>query len=1286
MFLTETRVLKKISQDREKGNIARARDRALDALEKWPENRDLLMEAIQACFDLSDTHRAVSLLKTALKRHPGDRSTVLNMAREQATYSFNPILASFIIDIYIRDRNLEGIRQTINMAGGNFTADLIKRCQTKWKSFCKTNNTSGKSFVDNALLLGLLYQENEQYEQAVSPLGASLEQSPSDSELIGSILVPVERNLSENSAAKYYLGCVSSNLKHPQKAEERFFQCLQLDDPPLEKLLLTLQSMDQKSNHHQLLLGETLIRMGAMEEGITRIKEYLSPPQGEQARTKQDGPIDQLFSCREDREKLAYNRLSLLLVRAGGNFEMVKLFGELGLRQDNIKEVVEAIRDFFSRNPSQSGRIIEWLEKDQKITMTAPAQQLLTELYLQEGNYKKCSGAATMAAEIEPARIPSIIAFIQENTENTGRDPSLKIALAELQARAGNNESAGEILDSLDSNSEIDSEELFRLTSEVIKHCGVNLDGVLSSIEVSFRGGNASKPVPHVIEYLRENDQSSRTLVDGIYDIGKKKDEYWPLIAEMTEEISGEEKLPRYFRELLARAHLNMGEVEKAVFEFDQLLMFEDNIRMDLIDIYNEAAEKYNHNPTLHLALYQLYQEEDQLTPAAHHLSRVLELDPGQIRDILERFDKLVERDPENIDIWEELLESAVALSHFDLARETLKRAISVLPPESSAGLHVYGARISMGSGKTGEALRCLSLALRSNRPKLKLIQSELLNIADTEPSNAEAHYLLGETMFALGKEEITIEHFRNCLDLSSAYKDKIKNRLEQLLPRSAKPWLLSAILGKIAWQESRFQEAYRRFKETQNGPEQSLQELSDVLKDLRKQHPGDNNLNILYARNLALENRYTESVDILEEMFKSHPDTTDSVLEIIYLLLEREPGQMDANRLLASVMIQKGEPEKSLKPLLRILEHTGSDPSLVDETVTPYLEFHRTDSRFLIPYAVLKDTLDQQEESLSCYREAFRLDRDNWEEILEHIKDRKWDKERAVEGLLLRADCMIEGGWLKEAFRQISSFNTSDPPVINKIMERLRIISSNHPALEHFSAGCALLCRGGMIEQARSLVSEGCGNLDQDDCLKLRIELADHLLSRRHREEANRIYSEILNSPGNRTETLKKIESSHLGWVDRELSLVDGDNIGGIDEQELDRLISIALEDGRAETAMKLFLQSGQKDKARKLKLARIYMDMERPLLVLAVSDSISISAQPDGTELELLYIEGLASEMTCNYHRAYSAFTRIISMKPDYRDCRNRAVKNYTRVIRSQIEEQSHLIEKTTNLHPKG
>ncbi|MCK4236186.1 MAG: hypothetical protein KAX38_03635, partial [Candidatus Krumholzibacteria bacterium] len=236
MFLTEEKALKKIQQDRLRGDINRARQRALSALEKWPDEFDLAMEAIRACFDLSDYHEAVSLLKTTIRRHTKNRTHILEYARETFMSSFNPFLGSFIIEVLLREKNIEGIEDILRTSPESFINDLINRSETRSKGFSEEAHTITSGYADNELLLGLLYIQDKQFKKATEPLGNALNSSTDDARLIGSILLNLEREQPANADIKFYLGQVSVLLSHPDKAEARFFQCLDLDNPPLEKL------------------------------------------------------------------------------------------------------------------------------------------------------------------------------------------------------------------------------------------------------------------------------------------------------------------------------------------------------------------------------------------------------------------------------------------------------------------------------------------------------------------------------------------------------------------------------------------------------------------------------------------------------------------------------------------------------------------------------------------------------------------------------------------------------------------------------------------------------------------------------------------------------------------------------------------------------------------------------------------------------------------------------------------------------------------------------------------
>ena len=178
MFLTQEKLIKKIEQDRRRGDLKRALKRALDGLEKWPDDYDLAIEAIQSCLELADFHQAVSLLKTAVRRHPRKASRTLDFAFDAFTTTHNHVIGGFIVEVLLRGRNIERIRTILKRSPKAFIQDLIRRSVTRSRSGETGGEASGAVKAENDLLLGLLYIENDQYAKAIEPLGRAMESSP----------------------------------------------------------------------------------------------------------------------------------------------------------------------------------------------------------------------------------------------------------------------------------------------------------------------------------------------------------------------------------------------------------------------------------------------------------------------------------------------------------------------------------------------------------------------------------------------------------------------------------------------------------------------------------------------------------------------------------------------------------------------------------------------------------------------------------------------------------------------------------------------------------------------------------------------------------------------------------------------------------------------------------------------------------------------------------------------------------------------------------------------------
>ena len=1287
MFLTQEKALKRVVQERQRGDRKRALQKAMSALEKWPGDFDIAMEAIQLSLDISDFKESVSLMKSTIRLHPKSRQQLISIAREALHLSFNTFLASFVIEFLISSRDFDSARHAMRSGSASYIDGMIKRSETRSKGFEESGQKKSSTCVDNEILLGLLYIEAQRWSEAVEPFGRAIKSLPDEAQIIGAVLLEIERECPTNSRIQYYLGIASILLSHVDKSESRFFLALELEDPPATDILKILEAKEARSNNWLLMQGEALISTGMGPEGTARIRDYLETKDGGWDRKESPGDISQLFPEEVDRRRFAFERLEKLPPGRLEEIEVTYLYSEIASTLEKVKEAVEALKRYFAGHRDSAARLSDWITGNEALSNSAPGQELLTRLNLHLGKGETAAAAAGIAAEMDPSRLPSIIEMIEIALDAGFEEKTPLLSMqAELYARNGNEEKASELIREMESQETLEKEDLLRLSGEVLRHCGVSLDGVISTIELGIRNGHVAEALPFCIEFYRDNPDSHGLFAGKIAGIAERDPGAWPSLAELCEMFAAEEDLDRSMRFLRAKSHMKTGQIERAVFEFDQLMMFDDSLRSSVTDLYEEATGDNPDNTTLHLAIYQICFEDERYVSASRHLGRAMETDPGQIRDIVPRFEKLVGRNPSNRAIWDEMLGSAMKIRHFNLARDLLKKAVQALPESESAALHIYGARISTAEGNYEEALRCIAMTLTSTGSDLGAVKAELGEIIAIEPSRAEARYLLGETMLRLGSEDEAIAELERCISLSPAYLDRVGQRLEKLLPVSIKPWLISRIIGEIHWTGSRRDEAMRYLESAQKGPQESLPQLGTTLRKLAALSPDDAELALIFARNLARTGEYDESAGILERLVSVDKTISSRTTEILREIIEREPGHLGANRLLASILTANDEDGGAVDTLLRIAGIENIAPETLVETIEPFLEKYGEEPRLLVPLGALRCRSGGISKGLGDLEKALALDASFARAILDETTGIEWSKKYISRGRLLEVDCRIVTGDRDAAFTILGEIDAGSRSRRTKVMERIRSLIDAGQKKEYYEFASQLLADGGDSNAAESILREGIDSLGGEDAGDLLITMGGIFENAGMEEKAAACFREVLDSSTDRQSILVRIEKVWSSRKEREIrSGLERIAAGDADAAETEKLVRTAIETGDLDSAGKMIDAGGVEPLRRKALLSRLHMAAGRVLSALAVASS---APKKDGDEesiIELLYMEGAASDLLGDHGRAAAAFSRILGMRSEYLDACNRAQSSYSRYIASQCEETAGLLVATGELDPK-
>jgi tetratricopeptide (TPR) repeat protein len=1276
LFLTQEKALKKIHQERSRGDLSKARRTAVEALEKWPDDYDLAIEAAQACLDLSDYPQAANILKNAHKRHAGRRNEILDLARGAFMQSFSTLLGSFMVETFLKARNIEALCDILRVSPESFTADLTKRGETRSKNLAAEGQNTQTFFAENELLLGILYKQGQQHAKSIVSLGTALEMLPSDAQAIGGLLVELEQELPSNAMVKYCLGLASLYLAHPDKAEIRFFQALDLESPPLEKILSALETAPEPCPNGAFLKGEILARSGGATEGAALMRGHLFPDRA--ATAPEETPP-------EERLRIAERRLAALPDAAYESPDIAFLYCDVAAALGLVQEAVAALERIARGDAGRIGPIVQWLEAHEAVSLTAPAQNLLARAYIERGSVAEGALAARRAVEINQTLVPGLIDFVRAAVERSPDcDPALKALLAELYARSDDRTSAEEIFGSLKRTRAMDDAALVALSAEIMKHCGIFLTGVMSALEIGLSGGHGTDAYPHLLALYREKPEEHEGLASSIAELAAEHEEYWKDIAALLDRLAGEEELSEPFRFLRGTAHFFTGGVERAIFEFDQILMLDGNRKYRIIEIYKKGLARFDANATLHLALYHLYLEEESFADAARHLCRTLELDPSQIRDVVSQFGKLVEREPGNLAIWEEMLKTSLVMNRTSLAQEVLTRAIAALPAEKAAALHVYGAKISAADGKWDEALRCISIALTSPEADVRTLEAEIRSIIERDPANPRAQMLFGETLLRLGRDAEAVAAVRRCADLAPEMRAQAADLLERFLPLSIEPWHLSTIIGELSWLEGARDDAFRHFTSAQKGPREALPALSASIERIRAASPEDEQLETLYARNLSLEGRHTDAVDVLERLIAKDPDLTPTAADILFSIVKDRPAQCEANRLLARIFVASGDAEQSRQAMLRILSDEEADPAGLDSVVSEFLALHEHNGEFLARYAALKARAGEMEEALARFEQALRRDPSRSGAVLAGLERHTWPPELRDTERLIRVDCLMAANDHEAAFALLGTFDSSDRTVVDELVSRLATLIAREPRRGHFSLGASFLAGAGRVGEAEALIAKGRAALGPEDALALTIELAEIHSSAGDAEGAGRLFSEALAGAPEKGPVLKRIEQSHAQWADREIGRLSTRlEAGSAAEEDVTRLVRLVLDRSGGADALETLSRGSVSRGPRSDLLGSIYLSMDRPALASAAFDAVrGVPAPSDAERYERLYLAGIARERTGDHGSAASFFASIAGERADFRDSRERALKNYTHFIESHCGERALVLEKTEAL----
>jgi hypothetical protein len=252
--------------------------------------------------------------------------------------------------------------------------------------------------------------------------------------------------------------------------------------------------------------------------------------------------------------------------------------------------------------------------------------------------------------------------------------------------------------------------------------------------------------------------------------------------------------------------------------------------------------------------------------------------------------------------------------------------------------------------------------------------------------------------------------------------------------------------------------------------------------------------------------------------------------------------------------------------------------------------------------------------------------------------------------------------------------------------MERLRRLIEGGPKKEYYEFAAGLLAGGGDTKGAESVLREGIGSLGGEDAGDLLITMGGIFEDAGMEEKAAACFREVLETAADRQRILVRIEKIWTSWKERVIrGGLERIAAGETDAAETERLVRTAIDAGDLDSAGKMIDEGDIVPLRRKALLSRLHLSAGRPLSALAVAGSVPRDGGDEESIIELLYIEGAASDLLGDHGRAAAAFSRILGIRSEYLDACGRAQSSYTRYIASQTEEPAGMLVATGDLDPE-
>ncbi len=1262
--------LRKIQGLRAKGHLEKALKQLQDWAKKHPDTPHYQYEAAMVALDLGDHGTGLRWLKSLLRNAPDSRGRILDAISER--YEAEPILplAEFLVDRYLAKSQIDAAVEVVERLCEGDLETYRKKLMVRRRSLA-ANPSEELSRVAFYTLLAIAHARKHPEDFAEAVLGL-LENVPDQEE----ILLPLCEKEVQIHSRSPELAAAAGQCALAAGQEERACQLLTAaaTGPLAASLLEKLQdhrTTPEVRGAWLKTLGELAVAAGEMEKA----SRFFFEAADAQPTLRKDilARIENLPPTIEPQDAAPLWKLQLRLLVVMRKFNAAAPLIDR-LRKEELVDPDEL------RTLMGEGSDGEPAESEMSFLLADAALAA-----------KDLHAVAVHANEIPDqddhtlSRLIRAIDKVRPEWEDDGRF-ELAALQAVLYARIGQQHGANDTLAEL-WESEEDATPLFAVTETCLQRIHPSARLFSAMLQPALRHDRADLLSVALDGLLRHNSEDFKWTADDLVAHMDAHPEHAEAILHLLDSVDPELGASQMLRYPLACAALKCHEIQRAVPEFQILLMARPQLAGDVLDRLRAALKEEPENTDLNLAAFDLLWEAKEVEEAGQCLSRALRAQPERIEDLSERFDRLLKDAPDHPGLWLEYGEALYSIGRFSQLDALVQRAIlASVDPTPLADLRLLQARVLMDEGRLDDALDHLEPLLREEEVSPDRAVQTLKHLVGIVPDHGKAQFLLGLASARLKDPDTAVAAFCTAARLDRGLVNEVAGRLDGILaaPSATAQHILLA---------ADFDRRFRDPDSAARGYERALRldpEIADrILAQLTTEieTPGAP-VPLLYAaaRAARTAGRLEESCRILTGIYSQDIGEFKRVTTELRLSAQEHPDELLPIHTTARVLLANKEAESAAQLIVEAARDERHPPEARRAMLE---EFHQRipgHAGLIMELAHLHAVSGRREDTSKMLWEVARSEEIDAERALVICETALESAPEHGELRLLRHDLLLRLGRVEDALEALPDPSALPQERQDALSERLAAAPRRgYLRVSYTLSQAESLRQAGRREESVAVLRRAFEKAEGEDRVRLGAELARGLEHLGCHEEALEIFKGLAEGNMEWTEIYAMVGRWKIERLEREIkALRDRIEDDPTDDEARLSLAALLLERDEAEEAAATLTAAhceGEQSLRRACLLADAYLRRDRTTRAEAVLKSVEQQARKFWVE----EIGWRLAECAARSGRHAEAFARYQLLFDNQRygtRARQRASEAYGRYLSDLAGEYKAVLSKVSTL----